>query len=134
MLVPDPNDPALPNPPPTPPPPRRRLLIEPTDGPVATEADRIACAVAAAIRAEARETDRAVRLGAVSFRLLLPETGGRAAQAVAERLDRTLLAIDEARALGAGLTMAVSTAQDHGTLEDALAEAERRLALRAAEG
>ena len=110
------------------------LLIELTDGPVTTEADRIARALAAAIRAEARETDRAVRLGALSFRILLPETGDRAARAVAERLDRTFLANDEARELGAGLTIAVATAADHGTLEDALAEAERRLAASASEG
>jgi GGDEF domain-containing protein len=58
------------------------LLIELTDGPLATETDRIARGVAAAIRAEARETDRAVRLGAVSFRLSLPETGDRAAREI----------------------------------------------------
>ena len=110
------------------------LLIELTDGPLATETDRIARGVAAAIRAEARETDRAVRLGAVSFRLLLPETGDRAARAVADRLDRTFQAAEDTRLLGAGLTIAIATAADHWTLEDALAEAERRLSAGVAGG
>ena len=110
------------------------LLIELTGGPLATETDRIARAVAAAIRAEARETDRAVRLGAGSFRLLLPETGDRAARAVADRLDRTFQAAEDTRLLGAGLTIAIATAADHWTLEDALAEAERRLSAGVAGG
>ena len=68
-----------------------------------------------------------MRLGAVSFRLLRPETGDRAARAVAARLDRTFQAAEDTRLLGAGLTIAIATAADHWTLEDALAEAERRL-------
>jgi len=110
------------------------LLIELACGPGGPEVDRIARAVADAIRAEARETDRAVRLGASSFRILLPETGDRAARTVADRLDRAFLASGEARATGAGMTIAVATAADHGTLEDAVADAERRLASRSAEG
>ena len=56
------------------------------DGAPAPSIDPLARAVADAIRAEARETDRAVRYGAHSFRMLLPETGDRAARAVADRL------------------------------------------------
>jgi len=110
------------------------LLIELTEGPLDTETDRIARAVTAAIRAEARETDRAVRLGAGGFRVLLPETGDRAARAVADRLDRTFLADAETRRLGAGLTIEIATAADHWTLEDALAEAERRVSASVAGG
>ena len=109
------------------------LLIELTGRPVGTAVDRVARAVANAIRAEARETDRAVRLGAFSFRLLLPETGDRAARTVADRLDRAFDASADARTLGAHLTIDVASPARHGTLEDALAEAERRLAARAAE-
>ncbi len=106
------------------------LLIELTGRPVSAAVDRIARAVADAIRAEARETDRAVRLGALSFRVLLPETGGRAARTVAERLDRAFLARPDARSMGADLTIDIATAPRSGTLEDALIEVERRLAER----
>jgi hypothetical protein len=109
------------------------LLIELDCGPVSAPVDRIARAVAGAIRAEARETDRAVRLGARSFRLLLPETGDRAARIVADRLDRAYLDSPDAKSLGAGLTIDIATPTRHGTLEDALADAERRLANRSAE-
>jgi GGDEF domain-containing protein len=81
------------------------LLIELDCGPVSAAVDRIARAVAGAIRAEARETDRAVRLGARSFRMLLPETGDRAARIVADRLDRAYLESPDAKALGAALTI-----------------------------
>lgn len=108
------------------------LLIELSGKPVNGFVDRVAGALTGAIRAEARETDRAVRLGASSFRLLLPETGDRAARTVAERLDRAFLASPAAQSLGAALTIDIATPARHDTLEDALAEAERRLAGRAA--
>ena len=106
------------------------LLIELTAQPVNAAPDRIARVVADAIRAEARETDRAVQLDALSFRLLLPETGDRAARAVAARLDRAYLANLDPETPGADLTIDVATPARHVTLEDALAEAERRLAIR----
>jgi GGDEF domain-containing protein len=106
------------------------LLIELTAQPVNAARDRIARVVADAIRAEARETDRAVQLDALSFRLLLPETGDRAARAVAARLDRAYLANLDPETPGADLTIDVATPARHVTLEDALAEAERRLAIR----
>jgi GGDEF domain-containing protein len=114
------------------------LLIEVDGGPVShaplsSAMDRIARVVAGAIRAEARETDRAVRLGVASFRLLLPETGDRAARTVADRLDHAFLASPEANALGAHLTIDIATPTRLGTLEDALADAERRLTARSAE-
>ena len=62
------------------------LLIELHGVPPPDSVDPIARAIADAIRVEARETDRAVRYGARSFRMLLPETGERAARAVADRL------------------------------------------------
>lgn len=112
--------------------PASLLLIELSAHPVSAAVDRIARAVADAIRAEARETDRAVQLGALSFRLLLPETDDRAARAVAARLDRAYLADPDSQTLGADLTIDVATAARHATLEDTLADAERRLAARPA--
>jgi hypothetical protein len=92
--------------------------------------DRLARHVADAIRAEARETDRAVRFGALSFRLLLPETGDRAARTVAARIDRAVMANAGQLGTGVRLTIDVATPAGVGTLEDAVADAERRLAAR----
>jgi GGDEF domain-containing protein len=108
------------------------LLIE-LSGPEAEDVDRLARVVVAAIRAEARETDRAVRFTASSFRMLLPETGDRAARSVADRLDRAFLAVPEVQTLGGDLTIDVAVPTRFGTIEDALADAERRAAVRAAE-
>jgi hypothetical protein len=96
--------------------------------------DRLARTVADAIRAEARESDRAVRYGATSFRLLLPETGDQAARTVALRIDRAVMANAEQLWAGARLTIDVAYPGRAGTLEDAVADAERRLAARLAEG
>jgi hypothetical protein len=109
------------------------LLIELPDCPAPDGLDRLARAFADAIRAEARETDRAVRFGASSFRMLLPETGDRAARAVADRLDRAFRASAEAGPEAGDLIIDVVTPARLGTLDDALVDAERRVAARAAE-
>ncbi len=90
--------------------------------------ERLARAIGDVIREEARETDRAVRTGRLSFRLLLPETGGRAARSLVERLERSYLAAPDGRHEGVALTVEVATAPRNGRLEDALDEAEARLA------
>jgi hypothetical protein len=64
-------------------------LIRPRDG---RATDRVALSLADVIRAEGRETDRAARIDALGFRLLLPETSSRAARTLAERLDRAFRA------------------------------------------
>ena len=102
--------------------------------PPTSELDRLARFVAEAIRAQARESDRAVRYGATSFRLLLPETGDQAARAVAQRIDRAVMANAEQLGAGARLTIDVAYPGRTGTLEDAVADAERRQAARLAEG
>ncbi len=80
------------------------------------------------IRREARETDRAVRVGAPSFRVLLPETGGRAARRLADRLDHAFRTDDGAEdAGGVQLCIEVATAARTASLEDALDDAEARL-------
>jgi len=89
--------------------------------------DRVARVVGDAIRAEARETDRAVRIDARSFRVLLPETGGRAARTLVERLGRTVEAGMNGDGDGIDLRIEVATASRTGTLEQALADGEARL-------
>jgi hypothetical protein len=96
--------------------------------PNAAAVDRVARSLADVIQTEIRETDRAVRIGAADFRLLLPETGGRAARTVAERLDRAFRADPNGWSEGMGLCIEVATAPRHGSLVEALTEAEQRLA------
>lgn len=108
------------------------LLIELHGHASGSVADRLARSLADVIRAGARETDRATRVGALSFRLLLPETGGRAARTLAERLDRAFLACPDGQTEGIDLSIEVATASRNGSLEDAFAEAEQRLAAAAA--
>jgi hypothetical protein len=80
-----------------------------------------------AIRHEARETDRAVRVSPTRFHVLLPETGERDAAHFATRLREA----SRARLTGHGelprLRVEARTVGHAGTLEDALDEAERRL-------
>ncbi len=108
------------------------LLIELGGSLEGVSVDRAAHRLAHVIRTEARETDRAVRVGAVSFRVLLPETGGRAARRFAERLDRAFRADTEGgeRVGGIELCLEIATPARTASLEDALAEAEARLAAR----
>jgi len=103
------------------------LLIELRGQVPAGVNDRVARVVGDAIRAEARETDRAVRLGARSFRILLPETGGRAAKTLVERLGRAVEERANGHAPDVDLRMEVATASRTGTLEQALADGEARL-------
>lgn len=110
------------------------LLLGVTGPPPEPAVERIARAIGDVIRSEARETDRAVRTGRLAFRVLLPETGGRAARSLAERLERAYLAIPDGRAEGVALAVEVATAPRNGRLEDALAEAEVRIAARGAAG
>ena len=103
------------------------LVLGLTGSPPEPAAERIARTIGDVIRNEARETDRAVRTGRLAFRLLLPETGGRAARSLAERLEKAYLAAPDGRAEGVALAVEVATAPRNGRLEDALAEAEARI-------
>jgi GGDEF domain-containing protein len=97
-------------------------------GPVDTVTiDEAARALAEVIRSESRETDRAVRLEALAFRVLLRETGGRAASKLADRLARAFVAtLDQIP--GIELRVELAAPQRTETVEDALAAAESRLA------
>jgi GGDEF domain-containing protein len=104
------------------------LIIELRGHAPAVVNDRVASAVGDAIRAEARETDRAVRIGARSFRVLLPETGGRAARTLVERLGRAVAAGANGSADQVEVRIEVATASRTGTLEQAVVDGEARLA------
>jgi hypothetical protein len=99
------------------------LAVEPGDG----DLELVARSVVDVMAAQARETDRAVRIGATRFAVLMPETGGRAARAAADRLDRTFQQGRSARAQGPTLHVEIATAPRAGSLEDAVDEAETRL-------
>lgn len=104
------------------------LLLELVCPPDRLTVDRVARGLAELIRGEARETDRAVRLGASSFRLLMPETNARAARHVAERLERAFHAANAGPSDRPELRIEVVAPTRGGSLEDALTDAERRLA------
>jgi len=90
----------------------------------------MAATLADVIRAQARETDRAVRIDSLNFRLLLPETSARAARTVVERIERSFLGLPGGRPDAVEVCIEVATAARTGTLEDSLQEAEARLAAR----
>ena len=107
------------------------LLIGVTGRPHNRAVDRTAKAIATVIRAEGRETDRAVRTAALSFRILLPETGGRAARTLSDRLTRAFVADPDGRSDGVALCIEIASApRGGGTFEDSVAEAEARFASR----
>lgn len=103
------------------------LLLELMRRPDDPTLDRVARGLSDLIRAEARTTDRAVRMGASSFRLLLPETNGRAARHVVARLERAFHQAYVGRPERPVLQIEVAAPTRGGSLEDALTDAERRL-------
>jgi hypothetical protein len=103
------------------------LLLELVCRPDAWSLDRVAHALADLIRAEARTTDRAVRMGPSSFRLLMPETNARAARRAGARLERAFHLAYAGRPDRPDLRMEVAAPTRGGSLEDALTEADRRL-------
>lgn len=110
------------------------LVIEVAGSPSDTTVDRLANQIADVIRAEARETDRAVRIAPLGFRLLMPETGARAARTAAERLERAFGSTVNGTSPGIEMRIEVATVPRIGSLEDSLDEAERRMAERTAVG
>jgi len=103
------------------------LLIELDRDLDAESLDRQAGEVANLIRLEARDTDRAARMGAASFRVLLPETSARAARHAVERIERIFQLAHAGQTEPAQLRIDVVAPTRGGSLEDALADAERRI-------
>jgi hypothetical protein len=103
------------------------LVVDVAAEPAALTPIELVGPVLDAIRHEARETDRAVRVSPTRFHVLLPETGEHDAARFAERLREA----SRNRLNGHGgvlrLRHEAHTAGQGGTLEDALDAAERRL-------
>jgi GGDEF domain-containing protein len=104
------------------------LLLEIGRTPDPRSSDDVARELADIIRADARASDRAVRMGPSSFRLLMPETSARGARNVGERLERTFKSADDGHALRPGIRFDIAAPTRGNSLEDALVDAERRLA------
>ena len=104
------------------------LLLEIGRTPDARYRDAVAHELADLIRAQARSSDRAVRLGPSSFRLLMPETSARAARNLGDRLEAAFRAAGNGSNHRPGLRFDVAAPTRGGSLEDALVEAERRVA------
>jgi GGDEF domain-containing protein len=104
------------------------LLLEIGRTPDARSADAVAHELADLIRTSARASDRAVRTGPSSFRLLMPETGIAGARLVGARLEAAFRDAGGPSNHRPGLRFDVAAPRRDGTLEDALVEAERRVA------
>lgn len=104
------------------------LLLEIGRTPDARSADTVAHELADLIRTDARASDRAVRMGPSSFRLLMPETNLSGARQVGSRLEAAFRNAGGTTNHRPGLRFDVAAPKRGGTLEDALIEAERRVA------
>lgn len=104
------------------------LLLEIGRTPDMRSADTVAHELADLIRADARSSDRAVRTGPSSFRLLMPETGVGGARQVGARIEAAFRAVGGSSNHRPGLRFDVAAPTRGGSLEDALADAERRVA------
>lgn len=104
------------------------LLLEIGRTPDRRSGDAVAHELADLIRVGARASDRAVRTGPTSFRLLMPETTARGARQVGIRLEHAFRLAGGDSIHRPGLNFDVAAPTRGGSLEDALAEAERRVA------
>ena len=96
---------------------------------VAGGEDRHIGRIGAAIRAQARETDRVARVSPTRFHLLLPETDEREASALADRVARACRDVLPGRPdASPQVRAAVASPSGGGTLADALRLAQARLA------
>ncbi len=104
------------------------LIVELPGGQGDVAYDRMARQFTDIIRAEARDPDRAVRIGRSRFHLLLPETSNRAAHAAADRFQRAFTSTQGgASAYRPGLHIEIATPHRTESLEAAMAAAEARL-------
>jgi GGDEF domain-containing protein len=104
------------------------LLLEIGRTPDSRSADAVAHELADLIRADARASDRAVRTGPSSFRLLMPETAVGGARQVGARLEAAFRQAGGTSNHRPGLHYDVAAPKRGGTLEAALSDAERRVA------
>jgi hypothetical protein len=106
------------------------ILLELSGRSESRDFDGTARRLAEIICAEGREADRAVRFDAVRFRVLLPETDVRAARTLADRIQEAFDASVAWRPNGVDLEIEVAAPNRAGTLAEAIADAETRLAAR----
>jgi GGDEF domain-containing protein len=104
------------------------LLLEIGRTPDTRSADSVARELADLIRIGARASDRAVRLGPSSFRLLMPETSAQGARLVGVRLEDAFRSAGAGHNHRPGLRFDVAAPTRGNSLEDALTAAERRVA------
>jgi hypothetical protein len=104
------------------------LLLEIGRTPDARSADAGARELADLIRTGARASDRAVRLGPSSFRLLMPETNAQGARQLGVRLEGAFKEAGGGAMHRPGLRFDIAAPARGGTLEEALTAAERRVA------
>ncbi len=102
------------------------VILELTSEETGRALDVVAGDVADVIREQSRSTDRAVRLSAGSFRILMPETGATSARVAADRLERTYESTASGER-GETLRVAVVSSSRARSLPEALADAEERL-------
>ena len=103
------------------------LVVDVGAQPAGLPAAELAEPVLDAIRHEARETDRAVRVSSTRFHLLLPETDEGEAARLAERIREASRNRLNGHQGHLRLRVEAQTRREGRSLDDALAEAERRL-------
>ncbi len=104
------------------------LVIDLIPGPGPIDLDRFARHLVEVVGREARETDRAVRASTHRFMMLLPETSEEDAGHLATRIERGYRSLADEAPVSAELRVEIAVLRRGADPEDAIAEADRRLA------
>ena len=104
------------------------LVIDLILGPGPAAPDRFARHLTDVLGREARETDRAVRASERRFMVLLPETDQDDAAHLAARIERGYRSMADAALVAAELRMEIAVLRRGADPDDAIADADRRLA------
>jgi hypothetical protein len=104
------------------------LVIDLIVGPGPVDPDRFARHLGDVLATEARETDRAVRASKQRFMVLLPETNQDDAAHLVGRLERGYRALADLAPVSAELRIEVAVLRRGADPDDAIADADRRLA------
>jgi GGDEF domain-containing protein len=104
------------------------LVIDLIVGPAPIDTDRFARHLGDVLAREARETDRAVRASKQRFMVLLPETSQDDAAHLISRLQRGYRALVDQAPVSADLRIEVAALRRGADPDDAIADADRRLA------
>lgn len=104
------------------------LVIDLIMGPGPIDPDRFARHLVEVLGREARETDRATRASLRRFMVLLPETSQDDAAHLATRVERGYRSLADDSAVGAELRIEIAVLRRGADPDDAIADADRRLA------